>query len=149
MLERLTGGSSLSSRRLSIPKIKPRRETVITCDTSSAQKRAEAARTLLGCILAQALHDDMTQVEFTVDAQMQEMAMRYRGPADAESPQWWEMTAPPASEYPFLLQAIFYFTQLEPGLPIRGTIAVRHGRTDIEVDVELDSTNCIRLRWDC
>lgn len=147
MLARLAERFRSDPHRLILPEFAPEEEIALTCDTSSATRRLESARALLSCILAQAIHDAMTQVEFSIDEETWAAAMRYWGPADAESPEWWEMTAPPATEYPYLFQAIITSTRLEPGIPMRGSITARLRGKDFDISVEFESLARIRVQW--
>lgn len=81
-----------------------------------------APRELLSAILSQAMLDRMSGVELEVSADPPGAHLRYYGLDDTHSPRSWEMTAPPAWAYPFLLRAILIAAKLDASFPITGTI---------------------------
>lgn len=102
---------------------------------------------LIGAIVAQAMLDGMCAVRFIADAAVDEVALRYFGPAADENPKWWDMTGPPRKMYASIVQAALSLAQLECRFPIRGNIAIA-GRPAVKtISLEMERLESFTLSW--
>ena len=130
-------------RMLKLPSSR-RMEVVIDEEPDHPERAAER---LLGAILAQAMHDEMTRVALNVDNTGPAVVMRYGRPGSDGQAQWWEMTPPPAMMYPHLLQIVFIMTTFEPGLPLRGLLRTA-GKERKAVRVSIGPGPGLEFAWD-
>ena len=107
-------------------------------------------RRLLGAIVHQAMHDGMMKVRIGVDRASRGPFIKYFGPIDYDQEKqiWWDMCAPPPECYPAILQVCLSLAELEPQLPVRGTIPAIRSRKRLTLDLEMHEINSFQIGWD-
>lgn len=105
------------------------------------------AAQLLGLLLLQAMTDRMGFIRIGVDTAAGRSHMRYGRLDGAGREESWEMVAPPAELFPFLLQYLMSVTKLEPSFPIHGTAVARKGDNRIQLSVAFDTSHGFEIRW--
>jgi len=106
------------------------------------------ARRVLVAAIAQARHDGMTGVTFSVDPNTGEPKMQYYQTRRAGEIQYWEMISPPACVFPFLLQVIMTSAELSESIPIEGRITAREGFRKLHLRLRIQSGYVVDLSWE-
>ncbi|HNQ21798.1 MAG TPA: hypothetical protein PKK06_01760 [Phycisphaerae bacterium] len=94
---------------------------------------AVRARALLAAVVSQARLDGMSQIRFRVAAEPRCLTMQYFGPSTSADARWWDMQAPPADCYPYLIQTVLSGAVLDEGLPLCGGVPARLRRRHLDV----------------
>lgn len=134
----------MPKQMLKLPRMKPGKEMDIDDDPDSPEKPCEK---LLGALVLQALHDDMTSLSMGVDANGDKLFLRVFGPKHLAEPQWWELTPPPLELYPLLLQRVIALTKVQRGLPFKGSLTTKGRGVCMVLRVELPEITRFELNW--
>ncbi|GEM_PF-4822668 len=105
------------------------------------------ARRILAATIAQARHDSMTGVTFSVDPNTGEPKAHYYRTCGGGEMQSWEMISPPASVFPFILQVIMIIADLSDTVPIEGRIMAREGLRRLDLRLRVPSAYVVDLSW--
>jgi len=104
-------------------------------------------RGALGWLVDHAMNNGMTKLRIGVDHETKEPWMKFFGPHWYHQPKWWDLVPPPANSYPVMLQVCLSLAELEPRMPISGTIRAAKGRTRLPLQLEIFQINSIQISW--
>jgi hypothetical protein len=127
--------------RSSVLQLEPGDDYPITADI-------QGTKIILGQIVYCAMWEGMIKLGIGIHRDTSEPWMQYCGPFWYTVPRWFDMVSPEDYFYPVGLQACVSLCELDPRLPIRGTMRARKNRKDVSLSFRMDDLYSFQIEWD-